>query len=250
MLRTAVRPVARSASSVPRLAVRNASTGSTQRQYTVYQNQKTRPVVYASLGLAALFGWTAAILMVGGSGQKKSHSATQAVKDAVTSAADATATAVSDLADKVESKGKEVASTVADAADSAKEAVTDTAAAPSSQAAAFNPETGEINWDCPCLGGMADGPCGEEFKAAFSCFVFSEAEPKGIDCVDRFRNMQTCFRKHPDIYGDDADDDDEEDYDLIQRAEAALALPDEHFLEVAAEHAPTNDVANAAASLE
>lgn len=72
----------------------------------------------------------------------------------------------------------------------------------SSQAAAFNPETGEINWDCPCLGGMADGPCGEEFKAAFSCFVYSEAEPKGIDCVDRFRNMQTCFRKHPDVYGD------------------------------------------------
>ena len=25
----------------------------------------------------------------------------------------------------------------------------------------------EINWDCPCLGGMAHGPCGEEFKAAF-----------------------------------------------------------------------------------
>jgi len=23
---------------------------------------------------------------------------------------------------------------------------------------AFNPETGEINWDCPCLGGMAQGP--------------------------------------------------------------------------------------------
>jgi len=23
---------------------------------------------------------------------------------------------------------------------------------------AFNPETGEINWDCPCLGGMAHGP--------------------------------------------------------------------------------------------
>jgi hypothetical protein len=26
------------------------------------------------------------------------------------------------------------------------------------QEAAFNPETGEINWDCPCLGGMANGP--------------------------------------------------------------------------------------------
>ena len=52
---------------------------------------------------------------------------------------------------------------------------------------AFNPETGEINWDCPCLGGMAHGPCGEEFKAAFSCFVYSEQEPKGMDCIDKFK---------------------------------------------------------------
>lgn len=52
---------------------------------------------------------------------------------------------------------------------------------------AFNPETGEINWDCPCLGGMAHGPCGDEFKAAFSCFVYSNEEPKGMDCVDRFQ---------------------------------------------------------------
>ena len=55
------------------------------------------------------------------------------------------------------------------------------------QQGAFNPETGEINWDCPCLGGMADGPCGDEFKAAFSCFVFSEEEPKGMDCIDKFK---------------------------------------------------------------
>lgn len=55
------------------------------------------------------------------------------------------------------------------------------------QQGAFNPETGEINWDCPCLGGMADGPCGEEFKAAFSCFVYSDAEPKGMDCIDKFQ---------------------------------------------------------------
>jgi intermembrane space import and assembly protein 40 len=49
---------------------------------------------------------------------------------------------------------------------------------------------------------MADGPCGEQFKAAFSCFVFSEAEPKGMDCVDRFKGMQDCFREHPDVYGE------------------------------------------------
>ena len=55
------------------------------------------------------------------------------------------------------------------------------------QQGAFDPETGEINWDCPCLGGMADGPCGEEFKAAFSCFVYSKEEPKGMDCIDKFQ---------------------------------------------------------------
>ena len=55
------------------------------------------------------------------------------------------------------------------------------------QQGAFNPETGEINWDCPCLGGMAHGPCGEEFKAAFSCFVYSKEEPKGMDCIDKFQ---------------------------------------------------------------
>jgi mitochondrial intermembrane space import and assembly protein 40 len=67
---------------------------------------------------------------------------------------------------------------------------------------AFNPVTGEINWDCPCLGGMAHGPCGPEFKEAFSCFVFSEDEPKGINCVERFQAMQNCFREHPDVYAD------------------------------------------------
>ncbi|RYP38244.1 hypothetical protein DL767_002629 [Monosporascus sp. MG133] len=77
------------------------------------------------------------------------------------------------------------------------------------QQGAFNPETGEINWDCPCLGGMAHGPCGEEFKAAFSCFVYSKEEPKGMDCIDKFQHMQDCFRLHPEVYGDELADDDE-----------------------------------------
>ncbi len=55
------------------------------------------------------------------------------------------------------------------------------------QEGAFNEETGEINWDCSCLGGMAHGPCGEEFRAAFSCFVYSKEEPKGMECIDRFK---------------------------------------------------------------
>lgn len=69
---------------------------------------------------------------------------------------------------------------------------------------AYNPETGEINWDCPCLGGMAYGPCGMQFREAFSCFIYSEADPKGLDCVEKFKLMQQCFREHPEVYGDGA----------------------------------------------
>lgn len=60
--------------------------------------------------------------------------------------------------------------------------------------------SGEINWDCPCLGGMAHGPCGEEFRVAFSCFVYSKAEEKGIDCLTEFQTMQNCMEQHPDVY--------------------------------------------------
>ncbi|KAF1811771.1 hypothetical protein P152DRAFT_437549 [Eremomyces bilateralis CBS 781.70] len=91
------------------------------------------------------------------------------------------------------------------------------------QQGAFNEETGEINWDCPCLGGMADGPCGENFKAAFSCFVYSNEEPKGVDCIDKFKNMQDCFRQYPDIYGAELEDDEELEGIEMGEKEAAAA---------------------------
>lgn len=77
------------------------------------------------------------------------------------------------------------------------------------QQGAYNEETGEINWDCPCLGGMAEGPCGEEFKAAFSCFIYSQEEPKGVECIDKFKDMQNCFRKYPEVYSDELRDEEE-----------------------------------------
>jgi len=76
-----------------------------------------------------------------------------------------------------------------------------------SEKGAFDPVTGEINFDCPCLGGMAHGPCGEEFKASFSCFVYSNAEPKGADCIDKFRAMQRCFQNYPEYYADQLAED-------------------------------------------
>ncbi|KAM3474883.1 hypothetical protein MY8738_007681 [Beauveria namnaoensis] len=99
------------------------------------------------------------------------------------------------------------------------------------QQGAFNPETGEINWDCPCLGGMAHGPCGEEFKTAFSCFVYSNEEPKGMECIDKFQGMQECFRQYPDIYGAElAEADNAEDFpdDLDHPLETQTLREDDH----------------------
>ncbi|GMM29309.1 Mia40 protein [Martiniozyma asiatica (nom. inval.)] len=89
------------------------------------------------------------------------------------------------------------------------EAETEGSSAEEGQQSAYNEETGEINWDCPCLGGMADGPCGEEFKAAFSCFVYSQEEPKGIECIEKFKGMQDCFRKYPEVYSEELRDEEE-----------------------------------------
>ncbi|KAL1138206.1 hypothetical protein AAG570_009897 [Ranatra chinensis] len=62
-------------------------------------------------------------------------------------------------------------------------------------------EDGSINWNCPCLGGMATGPCGVPFREAFSCFQNSKEEPKGSECYEAFMGMQTCMQKYPKIYG-------------------------------------------------
>lgn len=70
---------------------------------------------------------------------------------------------------------------------------------PSAQSA-INEETGEINWDCPCLQPALAPPCGEFFREAFSCFVASQTEPKGRDCLEQITAMQECFRQHPEIY--------------------------------------------------
>ncbi|KZW00320.1 hypothetical protein EXIGLDRAFT_667713 [Exidia glandulosa HHB12029] len=94
--------------------------------------------------------------------------------------------------------------------------------------APYNPETGEFNWDCPCLGGLPQSVCGEQFKESFRCFVQSEAEPKGMDCIDAFNAMQTCFREHPEIYSREIsiydEIDEEEDAAKEQAAEGDPAL--------------------------
>lgn len=77
---------------------------------------------------------------------------------------------------------------------------------------------GEINWACPCLGGMATGPCGVEFREAFSCFHYSKADPKGSDCLEPFRQMSDCMAQYPNVYGSKEDKEEE-------RAELAKEMP-------------------------
>lgn len=48
---------------------------------------------------------------------------------------------------------------------------------------------------------MTTGPCGETFKEAFSCFVYSKEEPKGSDCLEQFSQFQDCIVSHPELYG-------------------------------------------------
>ncbi|KAJ8408991.1 hypothetical protein AAFF_G00240120 [Aldrovandia affinis] len=65
--------------------------------------------------------------------------------------------------------------------------------------------SGDINWNCPCLGGMASGPCGEPFKSAFSCFHYSKEDMKGSDCLELFRGMQECMQRYPELYPQEDD---------------------------------------------
>lgn len=88
---------------------------------------------------------------------------------------------------------------------------------------------GEINWNCPCLGGMATGPCGLEFREAFSCFHYSTADPKGSDCRKVFETMQDCMLQYPALYesrgapSDDLDDEEE----LAEGADKSTASSEE-----------------------
>jgi intermembrane space import and assembly protein 40 len=64
---------------------------------------------------------------------------------------------------------------------------------------AIDPVTGDINWNCECLGNNAKGPCGEIFKKAFTAYVQSLTDPE-IKCEELILEMQTCFSQYPDLY--------------------------------------------------
>ncbi|KAI8384954.1 uncharacterized protein BYT42DRAFT_564193 [Radiomyces spectabilis] len=55
------------------------------------------------------------------------------------------------------------------------------------------------------LGGVSTSPCGE---GECSCFVYSDADPKGGDCIEKFKAVQNYSSQYPGAYGNEIDDND------------------------------------------
>lgn len=92
--------------------------------------------------------------------------------------------------------------------------------------------------NCPCIASMKEGPCGESFIAAYRCFLESESDPKGMECMDQFQTMQTCIADHPDDYKLD-DDDPEADGDI--RTASDQSSKDNNNIQAETKNASTND---------
>lgn len=59
---------------------------------------------------------------------------------------------------------------------------------------------GDINWNCPCIGATASGPCGYEFREAFTCFHYSTSETKGTECLEKFQILNQCMSEYPGLF--------------------------------------------------
>lgn len=69
---------------------------------------------------------------------------------------------------------------------------------------------GDINWTCPCLGGLPYGPCGFEFRQFFECLHKSQEaddsdSAKTQECFPKFAKMKECFSQFPKLYPPDED---------------------------------------------
>ncbi|KAH8279995.1 hypothetical protein KR054_005279 [Drosophila jambulina] len=108
---------------------------------------------------------------------------------------------------------------------------------------------GNINWSCPCLGGMATGPCGVDFREAFSCFQYSKADPKGSDCYEAFTKMRDCFQMYPTVYNKSGGGDDDDDDGLGDALDAGSAGDSDPLADVGAPEAADEAVATKSTSV-
>lgn len=79
--------------------------------------------------------------------------------------------------------------------------------------------------ECPCVAELRDGPCGEAFTEAFVCFIKSQAEEKGSDCVSPFIALQKCIQENKDAFAKyDLGDNDTEDGENVQEDKGSAVL--------------------------
>lgn len=107
--------------------------------------------------------------------------------------------------------------------------------------------------NCPCIAAMKDGPCGDSFLSAYRCFLESETEPKGMNCMEQFIGMQSCMAKHPDVYNSDDDDDNpfstiSDEKDERKGGKSSGEKREEKAVEVNSEKVPSSTPTAAASS--
>ncbi|KII63416.1 Mitochondrial intermembrane space import and assembly protein 40-B [Thelohanellus kitauei] len=62
----------------------------------------------------------------------------------------------------------------------------------------INPD-GSVNWDCPCLGGLPNSECGQQFRAAITCLINNKENDDVMKCATEFENMAECWKAHPEL---------------------------------------------------
>merc|ERR1712150_99403 len=67
-------------------------------------------------------------------------------------------------------------------------------------------EDGRPNFDCPCIGSLPHGPCGEFFKNSFRCWAKYKDESDSVnffqECQPLFIQWTECFEKYAGFYDD------------------------------------------------
>lgn len=78
----------------------------------------------------------------------------------------------------------------------------------------FVQPNGDLNFGCPCVGGLHAGPCGYEMREFLSSNYYhskDKEDPRGQGCDDKLDTMMSCIQKHADYYREKMSGDDDEE---------------------------------------
>merc|ERR1712151_268285 len=71
-----------------------------------------------------------------------------------------------------------------------------------------------IDWECPCLSDVRQGPCADAFRSAFECAHYAENDVARLECKPRMEIMADCVRANREQYSSYASMLDEMDRDV------------------------------------